>query len=152
MFHSGCQIDCIAKGGVFRQLVSAKLSDDYQTRMNTDPDIQIHAMLALQLPSDSTDSLDDLQPGQNSALWIVFMRQRCAEEGKDPITSHPGQRAAVAAHGFHQMLKSAPYGSRPLLGIQFFGHSSGALDIAKKHGDNTALASEGGCLRRGNEA
>jgi len=104
------------------------------------PYLEVQPAPALELLSISPDAFQDLQPGQDRPLRVVFMRNRRAEESQDAIPSHLCHRSAVAAYGFGQIFQGMMDGPGPHFGVELLGHGGGAFDVAEQDGDNTTFA------------
>ena len=120
LFHARRQIDGVAHGRVFARLGGRgpNLADDCRAGVDPDPYGERESVVFLKLPGKAPDSGDDTQPGQNGTLGIVFMGQRCAEEGQNGVAHQAGHHAAIAFYRPDHVPEGFVHHLGPFLGIE----------------------------------
>src|SRR5438477_10970521 len=87
------EIGCLADNGLFlRRTRSYEITDDHNSRCNTDP----RRKLALRF--DGTDGIDQLQPCAHRSLGIILVSLRVTKVSQDAIAHVFGDKAIVSAN------------------------------------------------------
>jgi hypothetical protein len=75
---------------------------------------------------------------------MVFMGDRCTEEGHDAIAQHLVHGALVAVHSIHHMAQSRVQQVLRGFGIEISDQFGGVFEVGKYNADLLAFAFEGG--------
>ena len=139
LLHPGSQVDGVAQSGVFHPQIGADLSHYYQAGVDAYANLDVDAPPGPHVFPVGCDIPDDLQPGPNGPLRVVFMADGGAEERQYGVSHQPGQRPFVTVDRGDQVLKGPVHNLGPLFRVQLFSGGGGPADIAEEHGDDAAF-------------
>ena len=139
-FHPRGKVYGIPLRGIFHSQIRTDLPNNHQTGIDPHAHVELQPPLVAHFIAVGANLVQDVQPCEHRALGIIFMCDGCAKKSQDAITHQPRQSAFIAVYGGDQVLKGAIHNLRPIFRIELLCSLCGALDIAKKHADDSPLA------------
>ena len=140
LFHPRRQVRRLADRRVIHVQGITDGADDDLAGVETHPDLNGHALGPLNLLGIVVHRILHLQGRITRPRCVVFVRQRRAEEGHDPVAHDIVHRALVPVNGFDHAFHHAFQELARLLGIAVGDELHGALEVGEQHGDLLALA------------
>ena len=143
LLHARGQMGRLTHGRVIHAEIAADRADDDLPRVEADPDLDGHAVRALDRVAVLPDGLLHPQRRVTRPHRVILVRERRAEERHDAVAHHLVHRALVAVHRFHHVLEHGVEERARLLGVAVGEQLHRALEVGEEHRDLLALALHG---------
>ena len=144
LLHPGRQMGRLPDGGIVHAEIAPNGAHDDLARVQADPDLDVEALRAPQVPGVPTDGSLHLQRRIASAHPMVLVGDGRAEECHDPIAHDLVDSALVTMDGLHHQLEHWIKNLTGFLGIAAGEQLHRALQISEQDRDLLALALERG--------
>jgi len=144
LLHARRQVRGLAHGGVVHAEVAADRAHHDLSGVDADADLHLHALRAAKLLRGAPHDVLHPERGIARPHGVIFMGERCAEEGHDAVAHHLIHGAFVSMDGLHHQREDGIENLTHFFGITVSEQLHGALDIGEQDRDLLPLALEGG--------
>jgi hypothetical protein len=114
-------------------------------RVDADPNVEVDIG---QRRSEALHGVDDVEAGEDSALRIIFVGNRRAEERQQAIAHEPGDRSLVSMDGRRHPLEGAVHDLGPVFWIEPFGEAGGVHHVDEQDREEASFAAHSSGLPR----
>jgi len=143
-FHALRDADIVAERGIVHAQIVADPPDHHLARVEADADVELDAVLDINLLRESAYRIADVQGGEAGSLSVVLVRNRSPKQRHDAVAGERVHRALEPIHAVGGNLEEILDDTKPLFGIEAFGEVHRAFDIGEQDGDVLALAFQRG--------
>src|SRR5438105_2106996 len=138
-----CQVSGIADRRIIHAQVITDLADDHEARVDAYAHLQAESTLGLERLGHVTESALNAQSGVYRPAWTIFVGERCAEQGHDPVARVLIDRPLEAVHLRRNMLEAAIDEVVHVLGIELLGEGGETRHIGEQYRDLFAFPFQG---------
>jgi hypothetical protein len=132
----------LADGRVVHVEIAADGAHDDLARVESDPNLRVHAVRAARLLRVALDLFLHSEGRVTRPHRVIFVGERRAEQRHDPVAHHLVHRALVAVHGLHHPLEHGVEELSRVLWITVGEQLHRALEVGEEDGDLLTLALE----------
>jgi hypothetical protein len=142
LLHPGRQVGGLPHGCVVHAQIAADRAHNDLARVETDPDLHLHALRATKLIRVAPHHVLHPERGIARPDGVVLMGQRRAEERHDAVTHHLVNGSFVAVNGLNHLLENRVQNSACFLRVAVGEQLHRALEVGEEPGDLLALTFE----------
>ncbi len=137
--HPGSEVGGVSDGGVVHTEIIADFAHHHGARVEADAELEVDAILLLQLLPVVRQGFLDGKGGMAGSLGMVLVGQRGAEEGHHPIAGELVDGALVAMDLIHEDLKAPVQDLMDLFRVQLLREGGVGGHVGEEDSDDLAL-------------
>jgi hypothetical protein len=148
LLHACGQVHRVSLSRIVHAQIVPDAPHDHEAGVQTQTHLERHLPLPVDYLAVVLHGRLNIEGRVQCAYGMVFMGDRSAEQGHNPVTGELIDGPFVAMHNFRESGEAPVHDLMKRLGIEPFRQSAEPHDIGEEHGDLLALAFQRGLRRQ----
>ena len=142
LLNPGSQVGGVSHGGVVHTQIVPDRADNHGSGVESYADFELYAALPLYLVSIRLYRLLNGQGRIARPLCMIFVGDRCTEQGHDAVAGKLIDGSLVSVDFIHQDLETSVHDLVDFFGVELFSHGGVIGHVGEKHGNQLPLPFE----------